>query len=291
MPTPMRIPTSSSSLATSCRQARSRCRRCSTPTAPLPHRDGPAVRTGLDLRRAGRAGRGAGPVLPSRGAGREHHRHAQRVRAGAGLLQRLPPSRHAALHGGERDSFAGSIQCPYHAWTYALDGRLVGAPHMDDVPHFDKADYPLHRVARGRMGRPHLHLTGRGPAPLANSSPTCPAKFTPLAHAGPPARPPHRLRRARQLEADRPELQRVPALPEPASGAQQAVALSERRERAAARVLHGRPHGPAARGRDDVDGWHLPAGVPAGALGGRASGRSTTTRSSRTCSSACTRTT
>jgi Rieske 2Fe-2S family protein len=42
--------------------------------------------------------------------------------------------------------FAGSIQCPYHAWTYDLDGRLIGAPHMDEVPHFDKADYPLHRV-------------------------------------------------------------------------------------------------------------------------------------------------
>lgn len=38
------------------------------------------------------------------------------------------------------------IQCPYHAWTYALDGRLLGAPHMDEAPGFDKADYPLHAV-------------------------------------------------------------------------------------------------------------------------------------------------
>jgi Rieske 2Fe-2S family protein len=38
------------------------------------------------------------------------------------------------------------IQCPYHAWTYALDGRLRGAPHMDDVPGFSKADYGLHPV-------------------------------------------------------------------------------------------------------------------------------------------------
>src|SRR6266513_1911896 len=42
-----------------------------------------------------------------------------------------------------------AIQCPYHAWTYGLDGRLIGAPHMDDVPGFDKADYPLHRVNLG----------------------------------------------------------------------------------------------------------------------------------------------
>ena len=41
---------------------------------------------------------------------------------------------------------ASAIQCPYHAWTYGLDGRLIGAPHMDGVPGFDKADYPLHPV-------------------------------------------------------------------------------------------------------------------------------------------------
>jgi Rieske 2Fe-2S family protein len=39
--------------------------------------------------------------------------------------------------------FAGSIQCPYHAWTYDLEGRLIGAPHMEEVPHFRKQDYPL----------------------------------------------------------------------------------------------------------------------------------------------------
>jgi len=41
---------------------------------------------------------------------------------------------------------APAIQCPYHAWTYGLDGRLIGAPHMDEVPGFDKADYSLHPV-------------------------------------------------------------------------------------------------------------------------------------------------
>ena len=39
-----------------------------------------------------------------------------------------------------------AIQCPYHAWTYALDGRLTGAPHMDEVPDFEKSDYSLHAV-------------------------------------------------------------------------------------------------------------------------------------------------
>jgi Rieske 2Fe-2S family protein len=39
--------------------------------------------------------------------------------------------------------FAGSIQCPYHAWTYGLDGALKVARNMTEVPGFDRADYPL----------------------------------------------------------------------------------------------------------------------------------------------------
>src|SRR5436189_3558082 len=44
---------------------------------------------------------------------------------------------------------SSTIQCPYHAWTYRLDGRLIGAPHMDDVPGFDKAAYSLPPVNLG----------------------------------------------------------------------------------------------------------------------------------------------
>jgi phenylpropionate dioxygenase-like ring-hydroxylating dioxygenase large terminal subunit len=46
----------------------------------------------------------------------------------------------------DRKGHLSAIQCPYHAWTYGLDGRLIGAPHMDQVPGFDKADYSLHAV-------------------------------------------------------------------------------------------------------------------------------------------------
>jgi glycine betaine catabolism A len=44
----------------------------------------------------------------------------------------------------DRNGHLSAIQCPYHAWTYGLDGRLIGAPHMDQVPGFDKANYSLH---------------------------------------------------------------------------------------------------------------------------------------------------
>jgi glycine betaine catabolism A len=39
------------------------------------------------------------------------------------------------------------IRCPYHAWTYGLDGELMGAPHMDKVEGFDKAAHSLHPVS------------------------------------------------------------------------------------------------------------------------------------------------
>jgi Rieske 2Fe-2S family protein len=42
--------------------------------------------------------------------------------------------------------FQGSIQCPYHAWTYGLDGALKAARNMMEVEGFDRADYPLHEA-------------------------------------------------------------------------------------------------------------------------------------------------
>jgi len=47
----------------------------------------------------------------------------------------------------ERGNFGGEITCPYHAWSYALDGKCVAAPHMATLEDFDKKDYPLHAVA------------------------------------------------------------------------------------------------------------------------------------------------
>jgi Rieske 2Fe-2S family protein len=40
-----------------------------------------------------------------------------------------------------------SIVCPYHAWTYDLDGRLVKAPFMDSATGFDTSNVRLHPVA------------------------------------------------------------------------------------------------------------------------------------------------
>lgn len=38
------------------------------------------------------------------------------------------------------------FQCPYHAWSYGLDGKLVNAPHMRDTPGFDVSSIQLKQL-------------------------------------------------------------------------------------------------------------------------------------------------
>ncbi|MDQ1599940.1 MAG: glycine betaine catabolism, partial [Actinomycetota bacterium] len=41
---------------------------------------------------------------------------------------------------------AASLRCPYHSWTYDLEGRLLRAPHTEDVDDFDPTEFGLHPV-------------------------------------------------------------------------------------------------------------------------------------------------
>jgi phenylpropionate dioxygenase-like ring-hydroxylating dioxygenase large terminal subunit len=36
-----------------------------------------------------------------------------------------------------------ALQCPYHAWTYGLDGRLVAAPNLTKMADIDRTEYGL----------------------------------------------------------------------------------------------------------------------------------------------------
>ena len=90
--------------------------------------------------------------------------------------------------------FAGSIQCPYHAWTYGLDGKLLGAPHMADAPWFSRSEYPLHEAAAAEWeGFVFVNLSDR-PAPLDAAMAPLRGKFRPWGLPG--------LRPFRRLEYD-----------------------------------------------------------------------------------------
>lgn len=58
------------------------------------------------------------------------------------------------------------IRCPYHAWSYGLDGQLVAAPHMDEIENFDFSCYgliPVHLAVSG--GLILIDLKGDAPEP------------------------------------------------------------------------------------------------------------------------------
>src|SRR6266481_7074079 len=90
--------------------------------------------------------------------------------------------------------FRQTIQCPYHAWTYGLDGRFLGAPHMEQCEDFDKASYPLNTVNVDLWeGFIFLNLA-ENPVPLETGFAALAGKFT---HWNLP-----KLRSTRRIEYD-----------------------------------------------------------------------------------------
>ena len=47
---------------------------------------------------------------------------------------------------GSSGSLGGTIRCPYHSWTYALDGALRTAPYLDEDGGFTRTSLGLHPV-------------------------------------------------------------------------------------------------------------------------------------------------
>ncbi len=50
---------------------------------------------------------------------------------------------HRGMVVTEESGTTNRFTCPYHHWTYTLDGRLVGAPEMDRAEGFQKKDFDL----------------------------------------------------------------------------------------------------------------------------------------------------
>lgn len=68
------------------------------------------------------------------------------VRNKDGILQaffNVCRHRGARLCNQASGQLKGSIQCRYHAWTYGLDGRLIGAPNVLRELEFDRTAYGL----------------------------------------------------------------------------------------------------------------------------------------------------
>jgi glycine betaine catabolism A len=56
--------------------------------------------------------------------------------------------RHRGTRLCEGEGYTGkAFTCPYHAWTYSLDGRLIATPNVPDVAGFDRARYGLRPVS------------------------------------------------------------------------------------------------------------------------------------------------
>ena len=79
----------------------------------------------------------------------------------------------------EHGTLKGAVQCPYHAWTYGLDGRLLSAPQMDEVEGFDRSEYPLRAVACDEWdGHIFINLSAQ-PEPLRDQLADLPSRFAP----------------------------------------------------------------------------------------------------------------
>src|SRR6185503_12371020 len=45
-----------------------------------------------------------------------------------------------------------ALKCPYHAWSYDLDGQLLATPNVHEDELFEREDYPLHSIAVDEHG-------------------------------------------------------------------------------------------------------------------------------------------
>lgn len=73
--------------------------------------------------------------------------------------------RHRAAIVAEGKGVAPTLRCPYHAWTYNLDGTLLGAPEFDGVENWDRASVCL----------PQFRVETLGPFVFVNLDPAAPA--------------------------------------------------------------------------------------------------------------------
>ena len=75
----------------------------------------------------------------------------------------------------EGEGTRASLQCPYHAWTYALDGSLRAAPRSDREPGFERESLGLRPVSVDTWGPFVFASPDPDAAPLAETLGELPA--------------------------------------------------------------------------------------------------------------------
>jgi phenylpropionate dioxygenase-like ring-hydroxylating dioxygenase large terminal subunit len=88
--------------------------------------------------------------------------------------------RHRGFALAEGEQRRETLQCPYHAWTYGLDGRLRAAPRSDEEPQFPQDELGLVPVAVETWGPFVFANAGADPAPLADELGSLPAQIAEL---------------------------------------------------------------------------------------------------------------
>ena len=88
--------------------------------------------------------------------------------------------RHRGFPVAEGSGKRETIQCPYHAWTYGLDGSLRAAPRSEEEPHFPQDELGLCAVAVDTWGPFVFVNAGPDPEPLAEALGSMPAQVAEL---------------------------------------------------------------------------------------------------------------
>ena len=73
-----------------------------------------------------------------------------------------------------------TLQCPYHAWTYGLDGRLRAAPRSEEEPDFPQDELGLAPVAVDTWGPIVFANADHDAEPLAQALGSLPAQVAEL---------------------------------------------------------------------------------------------------------------
>ena len=60
--------------------------------------------------------------------------------------------RHRGMQVAEGSGCAKALSCPYHGWTYGLDGSLKGIPGQSGFPELDRSEHGLKAVAAIERG-------------------------------------------------------------------------------------------------------------------------------------------